>query len=581
MARHSGRVFIAVLALGAASTAACGDSAESAEGGSDAASNDKTDGGSPGPGGDGNTVDLDDGGPGSDPSSCPHPEEPITHAFTKIYDPSVGENETWYINDHTFVRDDSGTWHLFGITHPEPADPFDEKSFAHATAPSLKGPWTKKPAALFANGSYGETLLWAPFVLHEGSTYYMFYCGGGSNRTEFQIELATSTDLTNWTREPAPLFKDGYDARDPMVLRVGNQWVLYYTANSQASGGNHVVAYRTSTDLKNWSEKKIAFTDPTTGTYAGPTESPFVVARGNDYYLFIGPREGYSNTAVFHSKDPFSFDPNNVVHRFESHAAEVVQDTDGTFYASHAGWQQGGVHLTPIDWLPTHCERLDGANVHAVVETAPRAGLLELTAGGRSVLSSNFRRTGPYLGVESFNDTPAGAAKSVEVSADTKRVTLKGIAFPGRTVTADWALCAGDDGLDLGLAWHVPSDVNGVHEVSLGLSSRLDTTRDATHVAAEGDYPGFSDWTLLSDNATSLIAAYVDNSAWQEDNRWLSSNRGTVAFQPLWSTSGKTLAAGDHAGGQFRLVVSNQSDDAARAANVATALAGNAPTCVP
>ena len=42
--------------------------------------------------------------------------------FTPIYDPSVGEDGPWYINDHTIVQGPDGTWHMFGITHAEPAD---------------------------------------------------------------------------------------------------------------------------------------------------------------------------------------------------------------------------------------------------------------------------------------------------------------------------------------------------------------------------------------------------------------------------------------------------------------------------
>ena len=37
--------------------------------------------------------------------------------FKRIYDPSVGEPERWYVNDHTLARDNAGTWHLIGITH--------------------------------------------------------------------------------------------------------------------------------------------------------------------------------------------------------------------------------------------------------------------------------------------------------------------------------------------------------------------------------------------------------------------------------------------------------------------------------
>ena len=71
-------------------------------------------------------------------------------AFIYIYDPSVGELETnkWYINDHTFIKDQNGTWHLFGITHKEPADPDHEIVFAHATAKHLLGPWIKQVTIL-------------------------------------------------------------------------------------------------------------------------------------------------------------------------------------------------------------------------------------------------------------------------------------------------------------------------------------------------------------------------------------------------------------------------------------------------
>ena len=65
--------------------------------------------------------------------------------FHTIYDPSAGEMQQWYINDHTIVRDESGRWHLFGITHTEPADPFGEIEFAHASADDLHGPWTETP----------------------------------------------------------------------------------------------------------------------------------------------------------------------------------------------------------------------------------------------------------------------------------------------------------------------------------------------------------------------------------------------------------------------------------------------------
>lgn len=72
-------------------------------------------------------------------------------SFQKIYDPSTDAHANWYINDHTFICAADGQWHLFGITHREPAAPQDEKFLAHATSPKLTGPWTKREPVLPAN----------------------------------------------------------------------------------------------------------------------------------------------------------------------------------------------------------------------------------------------------------------------------------------------------------------------------------------------------------------------------------------------------------------------------------------------
>ncbi len=270
--------------------------------------------------------------------------------FERIYDPSVDEDEAWYINDHTIVRGPDGTWHMIGITHAEPADPLDERHLAHATASALEGPWTKEPFALDADPWYGETHLWAPHIIEVDGTFYMFYCGGGPDHDKYAINLATSTDLVTWTRRPeGPLFRDGYDARDPFVIRIDDQWVMYYTATSELGGGNHTVMYRTSDDLVTWSERHTAFTDPEVGTFGGGTESPFVVAHDGGWYLFIGPRGGYVGTDVFRSDDPFDFSGAELVGHIDAHAAEVVRDGDDWFVTS-AGWDQGGLYVAPLRW---------------------------------------------------------------------------------------------------------------------------------------------------------------------------------------------------------------------------------------
>ncbi len=275
-------------------------------------------------------------------------------AFTRIYDPSLGEAKKWYINDHCFIRGTDGTWHVFGITHEEPANPLDEDHLAHATAGSLlQSQWEKQPFALSvrAEAPWREEHLWAPHVvLHQG-TYFMYYCAGDKDHTRYKIHLATSPDLEQWTRHPKnPMVVDGYDARDPFVMREGGKWLMYYTATVPPQGGHHVVSCVSSDDLVSWGNPKVVFTDPKKGTYGGPTESPFVVKRGGQYYLFIGPRGGYDGTDVFVSSDPFQWRNEDQVGHFPAHAAEVLQDTDGKWYASRCGWGRGGVYLAPLSW---------------------------------------------------------------------------------------------------------------------------------------------------------------------------------------------------------------------------------------
>ena len=275
--------------------------------------------------------------------------------FHKIYDPSVGENEKWYVNDHTIIKGEDG-WHLYGITHREPSEPLEEILCAHATSPDiLNVPFTKQPYPLCAEKEHRELHFWAPHVIKHDGLYYMYYCAGSlEGHDKYRLHLATSKDLVNWERHPEnPLVIDGFDARDPMVLRVGNKWVMYYTCNSAPTGGNHCVAAVFSSDLIHWGDKRTVFTSDIVGTYGGPCESPFVEKVDDTYFLFIGAYSGhlgycgnYSDTAVYASKDPFNFG-GEPVGRILSHAAEVLK-IDGQYYVTHCGWRQGGVYLAKL-----------------------------------------------------------------------------------------------------------------------------------------------------------------------------------------------------------------------------------------
>ena len=164
------------------------------------------------------------------------------------------------------------------------------------------------------------------------------------------VRLYSSTDLYNWERHPSnPMVVDGFDARDPMVMKIDGRWVMYYTGNVPAEKGNHVVAAVFSDDLIHWGEKRIVFTDPGIGTIGGPCESPFVVHENGSYYLFIGPRNAYNDTHIYKSDDPYSFNMEQDVGNIPAHALEVVKDGDD-YYVTRAGWGEGGLYIAPFSF---------------------------------------------------------------------------------------------------------------------------------------------------------------------------------------------------------------------------------------
>ena len=294
--------------------------------------------------------------------------------FKEIYDPAKASQEPWCINDHTFVHGADGLWHVFGITHIVPfhfgRDP--GTNLLHATARSLtQSPWHKEPFAVTSDWArHREWLLWAPHVVQSEGLYHMFVCAGNNSGHRYRIHLLTSTNLWNWDRAPEnPLLEDGFDARDPNVLRLRQpispspspgsgsrsgsgstseaEWVMYYTANTTPEGGHHQVVSVRSKDLRRWDQRRVVFTHDREGTFAGPTESPFVVRRGSTYYLFVC--DG-GIIAVYGSQDPLHWEMNQRAGTIQAHASEVVRDLDGAWYISHAGWEHGGLYLAPLIW---------------------------------------------------------------------------------------------------------------------------------------------------------------------------------------------------------------------------------------
>ncbi|MGP9538004.1 glycosyl hydrolase family 32 [Brachybacterium sp. AOP43-C2-M15] len=267
----------------------------------------------------------------------------------RLLDASPSAEEPWYINDHTLIRAADGRWHVFGIWHREPAAPLDETLFLHASAADLTGaPWTIHDPVLPARSELGETHVWAPHVIRHEDRYWMFYAGGTRDHTAYRMTLATSEDLVTWTPHEPVLFEDGFDARDPMVLREGGRWLLYYTRTSTPEGGRHQVAVRTSEDLVTWSAPSVAYESAESGTVGGPTESPFVIRAGGGFVLFVCESTEYDRTLARFSHDPLRFeDSGRIDVDLDEHCAEIVADGVSTWITG-GGWGRGGLTIRPL-----------------------------------------------------------------------------------------------------------------------------------------------------------------------------------------------------------------------------------------
>lgn len=260
--------------------------------------------------------------------------------------------DEWVPNDHCFVQDDAGRWHLFGITHPrtdlQQVHAGENQSF-HAVAPqgTLKqamrtGAWKDRPKVLPPAERPGEPLAkHAPFIVRRDGRYHMIYGPP-------PIRYAISEDLNRWM--PHGTLPGAPWGRDPNVL-VWNG--LYHLSVC----GLHEVRMAVSHDLTSFGQERSILqmkdsVDP---------ESPTLIRHAGTFYLFVCGWDGiwdrkeldgaYQHiTYVYQSDDPWRFDADQELTRLHAHAPEIFQDEDGDWYISSAQYPYRGVSLARLVW---------------------------------------------------------------------------------------------------------------------------------------------------------------------------------------------------------------------------------------
>jgi hypothetical protein len=148
--------------------------------------------------------------------------------------------------------------------------------------------WTKQGTAFAANaGTWEAGRVQAPSrpILFKGE-YYMFY-GGGPREPVNRVYtgFATSKDLVHWTKHPE-VVEHGAKANDPFVMEDRGRFYLFYTTYDE----HEPIFYRTSTDLRTWS-------DPV-GTGADGEGTTVWKAEGGGYYL--AACTGYSGRGEYY-----------------------------------------------------------------------------------------------------------------------------------------------------------------------------------------------------------------------------------------------------------------------------------------
>ena len=225
--------------------------------------------------------------------------------------------------------------------------------------------WKAMGIAMQAEEKYGETpgSIQAPFVFKHDGKYVMFY-GDWIN-----ICKAESKDGKTFERVIQPNGKTGMFAnggadihsRDPMVIKIGDSWHCYYTANPNMAGTDYC---RTSKDLARWSEPHTVSSGGRAieGVPAAKArlaaECPFVVEPKPGYFYLFRTYNYFDRpkTLVYYSTDPLNFgkdeDDGHLLTELPVAAPEIFEFQD-QYYIACLRPKLDGIRIAKLDWVAT------------------------------------------------------------------------------------------------------------------------------------------------------------------------------------------------------------------------------------
>lgn len=194
-----------------------------------------------------------------------------------------------------------------------------------------------------------EELVCAPFFVEHEAHWYCLY-----NSTR-GLHIMKSQDGIHFERilnadGSSILYRGG---RDPMIMKWNGLYLSYscVTKVSQDDWLSSFVIVNRSTDLKEWSDYTIVSEGGICGNGPVSAESPFVVNRGNWFYLFRSSSRDFQ-TYVYRSDTPFHFginDDNKLIAVLPIKAPEIIEYQGNWYITDLADFR--GIKMSRLLWV--------------------------------------------------------------------------------------------------------------------------------------------------------------------------------------------------------------------------------------
>ena len=297
--------------------------------------------------------------------------------------------------DHHIFQAEDGLWHLWGCIRGTQVG----RILYHWRSANLTDAhWEQTGEVIRSDQSYGEDLrrvgkqewIQSPYCIKHEGKYYMYFGGHSSewdiwgrasgeeddwlktvNYLRGQICLLLSDDGLHWERYvnengQSRVSMGPGESRDPMLLKVGEKWIMYTAGAVVARDGQALpqIYARTSTDLLHWSDWVAVHYDfapmlpERIPTRIWTLECPFVCEHEGYYYLFRTEEYPTARTHVYRSEDPMDFGlgdeeaTEKYVGMIAVAAPEIVRDAQGDEFISSNHNLKGGTMLCRLDWIP-------------------------------------------------------------------------------------------------------------------------------------------------------------------------------------------------------------------------------------